>query len=109
MTQESNSEVPLQAGKIDKGIHEPARLMIMACLFIVENADFLFLTRQTGLTDGNLSSHMARLEAAGYLDIQKDFVGKKPRTILSLTDIGRSEFKTYRTGMSQLLGTLPDE
>ena len=55
---------------IDKIIHEPARLMLMAYLYVIESADFLFLERQTGLTRGNLSSHMAKLEDAGYVDVQ---------------------------------------
>jgi DNA-binding transcriptional ArsR family regulator len=72
--------------EIDRLIHEPARLMIMAVLYAVESADSVFLLRQTGLTRGNLSSHMSRPEAAGYVDIKKEFVDKMPRTLLRLTD-----------------------
>jgi DNA-binding transcriptional ArsR family regulator len=72
--------------EIDRLIHEPARLMIMAVLYAVESADFVFLLRQTGLTRGNLSSHMSRPEAAGYVDIEREFVDKMPRTLLRLTD-----------------------
>ena len=60
--------------QIDKLIHEPARLMILATLHAVETADFLFVERQTGLTRGNLSAHMSKLEAAGYIAITKEFV-----------------------------------
>ena len=60
-------------GGIDKLIHEPARLLIMSNLAVVESADFLFLLGQTGLTFGNLSSHMSRLEEAGYLKVEKKF------------------------------------
>jgi DNA-binding transcriptional ArsR family regulator len=67
---------------IDKLIHEPARLNIMTHLYVVESADFLFMMRQTGLTFGNLSAHMSKLEEAGYIDIIKEFVGKKPHTML---------------------------
>jgi len=93
---------------LDRTIHEPARLMILALLYVVESADFLFLMRQTGLTGGNLSSHLSRLEAAGYIDIQKEFVGKKPHTMLRLTDEGRGAFRAYRQSMKQVLDELPD-
>ena len=82
--------------QIDKLIHEPARLLIMAHLFVVERADFLFLMRHTGLTFGNLSSHMSKLENAGYIDVEKEFIGKRPNTKLALTEIGREAFTDYR-------------
>jgi DNA-binding transcriptional ArsR family regulator len=94
--------------EIDRLIHEPARLMIMALLSVVESADFLFLMRQTGLTWGNLSSHLSKLEAAGYVAIEKEFVGKKPHTMLHLTDDGRAAFQGYRQSMKQVLDELPD-
>jgi DNA-binding MarR family transcriptional regulator len=94
---------------VDRLVHEPARLMILALLYIVESADFVFLMRQTGLTKGNLSSHMAKLEAAGYVDIDKEFVDKIPRTVLRLTDNGREAFQTYRQGMIQVLENLGDQ
>ncbi len=93
---------------IDRLVHEPARLMILAILYVVESADFLFLMHQTGLTRGNLSSHMSKLEAAGYIDIKKEFVGKIPRTLLRLTDKGREAFQTYRQDMIQVLQHLDD-
>ena len=71
---------------VDKLIHEPARLNIMAHLYVIESADFLFIMRQTGLTFGNLSAHMSKLEDAGYLTIIKEFIGKKPHTMLKLTE-----------------------
>ncbi len=91
---------------IDRIIHEPARLMIMAYLYVVESADFLFLMRQTGLTRGNLSSHMSKLEAAGYVAVKKEFVNKIPRTLLWLTKKGREAFDVYRQGMKQVLDSL---
>lgn len=94
---------------IDRLVHEPARLMILAVLYVVERADFVFLMRQTGLTRGNLSSHMSKLEAAGYIDIQKEFVEKIPRTLLRLTDSGREAFQAYRQDMLQVLEDLPDQ
>jgi DNA-binding transcriptional ArsR family regulator len=93
---------------IDRLVHAPARLMILAILYLVESADFLFLMRQTGLTRGNLSSHMSKLEIAGYIDIKKEFVGKIPRTLLRLTDKGRQAFQTYRRDMIQVLEDLAD-
>ena len=93
--------------EIDRLIHEPARLLIMAMLFVVESADFLFLMRQTDLTQGNLSSHMNRLEAAGYIEVEKGFRGRKPRTTLRLTAAGRAAFGAYRQRMEQVLGELP--
>jgi DNA-binding transcriptional ArsR family regulator len=73
---------------LDKVIHEPARLVIMTILSSCQSADFLFLQRLTGLTKGNLSSHLSRLEEAGLLRIEKQFVGKKPHTQVALTDKG---------------------
>ena len=93
---------------IDRLIHEPARLMILALLYVVESGDFTFLLRQTGLTWGNLSSHLSKLEEAGYIDIEKKFVGKKPHTMLRLTDEGRAAFREYRQSMKQVLDDLPD-
>ncbi|MCK4694676.1 MAG: transcriptional regulator [Candidatus Cloacimonetes bacterium] len=92
---------------IDKVIHEPARLLILAYLSVVKNADFLFMMNQTGLTRGNLSSHMSKLEASGYVEIKKEFVDKIPRTLLSLTKEGKKAFKNYRKNMKQMLDSLP--
>jgi DNA-binding MarR family transcriptional regulator len=88
---------------IDKLIHEPARLLIMSHLSVVYSADFLFLMRQTGLTFGNLSSHMAKLEEAGYIEVVKDYVERKPHTMLKVTEKGRSAFNEYRKKMKELL------
>ena len=93
---------------IDKLIHEPARLNIMTQLYVVESADALFLVRQTGLTWGNLSSHMSKLEAAGYVAVEKAFVGKKPNTMLSLTDEGRAALREYRESMKRMLESMSD-
>ena len=95
-------------GEIDKLIHEPARLMIMANLYVVENADFTFLMNQTGLTWGNLSSHLAKLEKATYVHVEKTFVGKRPYTLLRLTEEGRQSFQQYRQTMQQLFEDLPE-
>jgi len=84
---------------LDRVIHEPARLMIMTILFAVEEADFVYLQRECGLTQGNLSSHLSKLEEAGYLTITKTFKGKYPLTICKLTRQGRQAFETYSVKM----------
>ena len=94
--------------EIDRVIHEPARLLILAYLSVVESADFLFLMNQTHLTRGNLSAHLSKLEAAGYVEIKKEFVEKIPRTLLSLTETGRSAFQQYRKSMRQVLDSLAE-
>lgn len=88
---------------IDRVIHEPARLSIMAYLYVLESADFLFLKRQTGLTWGNLSSHISKLEAAGYLKVEKKFIDKKPHTMLHLTKKGRTAFQSYQRSMQHIV------
>ena len=109
MTQnEKNAGGKQPAVSIDRLIHEPARFTIMAHLYVVESADFLFLMRQTRLTRGNLSSHMSKLEDACYLDVVKEFVGKKPHTMLRLTEAGRAAFNEYRENMKQVLNKLPE-
>jgi DNA-binding MarR family transcriptional regulator len=89
--------------EINRVIHEPARLLLVATLSVVESADFLFLMNQTKLTRGNLSSHLSKLEAAGYVEIKKEFVEKIPRTLLRLTEEGRNAFVEYRQQMQQVL------
>ena len=89
--------------EIDKLIHEPARMIVMAHLYVVDEADFVFLIHHTGLTWGNLSTHLAKLEQGGYVDVRKTFAGKKPRTTLRLTDTGRDAFSSYRRKMQQML------
>ena len=91
---------------VDKIIHEPARLNIMSLLYVIESADFLFIMRQTGLTFGNLSAHMSKLEDAGYIDIIKEFIGKKPHTMLKLTLKGKQAFDDYRKQMKQFFSEI---
>jgi DNA-binding MarR family transcriptional regulator len=93
---------------IDRLVHEPARFMVLALLYVVESADFTFLMSQTRLTWGNLSSHLSKLEEAGYVEIEKEFKGKKPHTMLHLTEGGREAFREYRRSMKQILDDLPD-
>jgi DNA-binding MarR family transcriptional regulator len=109
MNQGKTSDDELNAiQNIDKIIHEPARLLLMAHLFVVESADYLFLQRQTGLTWGNISSHLRKLENAGYVAVEKEFIDKKPHTTLKLTDKGRRAFQDYRKNMKQVFEDLPE-
>ena len=94
-----NSDNIKSLKSIDKLIHEPARLKIMTHLYVIESADFLFMMRQTGLTFGNLSAHMSKLEGEGYLEIIKEFIGRKPHTMLKLTEKGKQAFDKYRKQM----------
>lgn len=92
---------------VDRLIHEPARYAIMAHLYVLERADFLFLTTQIGLTAGNFSTHMGKLEAAGYVEVKKEFLHKKTHTLVSLTLKGRQAFEAYRQHIKQVIDQLP--
>lgn len=93
---------------VDRLIHEPARLMLMSVLYVVESADFTFLMNQTGMTWGNLSAHMSKLDEAGYLEVEKTFKGRRPYTVLRLTPQGRNAFRDYRKKMLKMLDELPE-
>jgi DNA-binding MarR family transcriptional regulator len=93
---------------INQIIHAPARLMVLTYLYVVESADYVYLLRLTGLTWGNLATHLTKLEEAGYIEIHKEFVGKKPHTTISLTRDGRAAFREYKNSMQQVLDDLPD-
>ncbi len=93
---------------LDRTIHSPARLMVMTNLYVVESAEFIALLNLTGLSWGNLSTHLSRLEDAGYVAIEKGFRGKKPYTMVRLTAEGRAAFKAYREQMQGALNALPD-
>ena len=91
-----------QIQSIDKVIHEPARMKIMAHLYVVESADAIFLLRQIGFTWGNLATNTKKLEAAGYIEVKKEFIKKKPHTIFKLTKKGRAAFEAYTKQMKHL-------
>lgn len=93
---------------IDPVIHAPARLMVLTYLYVVESIDFVFLKRVTGLSWGNLSSHLSKLEEAGYVAIEKTFQDKKPHSMIRLTDQGRESFREYKTNLESVLDSLPD-
>ena len=80
---------------LDRLIHEPARLAIMTALAACRSADYVFLQRLTGLTTGNLTSHIAKLEEGGLIQIEKRFVDKKPNTQVQITDKGRAAIEQH--------------
>lgn len=88
---------------LDRVLHEPARLVIVAILSGLKEADFLYLLRESSLTKGNLSSHLSRLEEAGYIEIAKTFRGKIPLTLVRLTKTGRAAFRDYKKAINRLL------
>lgn len=88
---------------LDRVIHEPARLLILTILSGVVRADFLFLQRETGLTKGNLSAHLSRLEESGYVKIEKTFKGKLPLTACKLTIAGQKALAKYRQQLQEFM------
>jgi DNA-binding MarR family transcriptional regulator len=88
--------------QVDRVLHEPARMVLAALLYGVEGADFLYLLNESGMTKGNLSSHLGKLEEAGYVEIVKSFRGKIPHTLVRLTDKGRSAFDEYRAQLKTI-------
>lgn len=91
-----------ELASLDKLIHEPARLAILTALSACENADFLFLMRLTGLSKGNLSSHLSKLEKAKLVEIEKQFIGKKPNTVVALTENGRIAINKHWQALNNL-------
>ncbi len=92
-----------ELSQIDRMIHEPARLMIMMILNDVGEADFLYLQREGEFTQGNLSSHLSKLEEASYVEIEKKFKGKFPLTICHLTPKGKDAFTAYSRSILRAL------
>ena len=89
--------------ELDRLVHEPARLLIVTILASVASADFLFLQRETGLTKGNLSAHLSKLEEAGYVRIEKTFKGKLPLTVCKLTAAGQKALTQYRQQLQDFM------
>src|SRR3954462_11188699 len=87
---------------LDRLIHEPGRLAILTVLSSVKDADFVFLQRTTGLTKGNLSSHLTKLEDAGLVAIEKRFIRKKPNTNVALTGTGRQRIAAHWAQLERL-------
>lgn len=95
------TQLPLQ--KIDDVIHAKARLGIMSLLMSYENCDFSFLKKKLGLSDGNLGTHLKKLEEAAYIKMEKTFVNQKPKTICQPTDIGEQAYREYLVALENLL------
>jgi DNA-binding MarR family transcriptional regulator len=104
MTSEGNQTSKSEnIDQIDRLIHEPARLMILTSLYVLEGGDMVFLKNQTHLSWGNLSVQVRRLEEAGYVQVEKEFVDNKPHTVVSLTPLGKRAFDAYREHMQEIL------
>lgn len=91
-----------ESGQPDRLIHEPARLRILSILTGVDAADFNFLQSTLGLTKGNLSSHMDKLEKADYVRVNKSFNGRVPHTEYVATEIGREALEQYWRDMDAI-------
>jgi len=106
MAEENTSPNPLADNPfsgLDQLIHAPARLNIITNLYVVESADFIFLRNLTGLTWGNLSAHISKLENAGYVEVEKSIVNKKTHSVARLTKEGRKAFEEYKEKMLEVL------
>ncbi len=93
--------------QLDNIIHQPARLRIMASLVALdpgEQVDFVYLRKILNLTDGNLGAHLAKLENAGYVKIQKTFISRKPRTFINDTGKGRDSFDEHIAALKKIIG-----
>ncbi len=86
-------------------IHGKLRLALLSLLAAVEEADFTWLRSRTGSTDGNLGAQLLKLEEAGYVTMQKQFVQRKPQTVYRMTESGRTALAEYVQALRQLLGT----
>lgn len=95
--------------EIDVMFHEPARLRVVALLALVEEADFMYLLRKTGLSRGNLSVQMKKLEAAGIVTVATELMGNRPRTSYALSSRGRESLQAYTSSMMRLLGSVSEE
>lgn len=98
----------LTVPEVDAFLHERVRLRLLTFLSVLRRADFAYLLRQSGLSRGNLSVQMAKLAEAGLVEIDKTFVRNRPRTVYSMTPLGRSALGEYKREMSSLLDIIPD-
>ncbi len=92
--------------ELDEVIHQPVRLRIMAALVALEtgnSVDFIYLRDLLKLTDGNLGTHLHRLEETGYIEMEKTFVDRKPRTFIKSTAKGRAAFQAHVSALEQIL------
>jgi DNA-binding MarR family transcriptional regulator len=109
MDEQSDNPVPVQPlATLDKVIHAPARLSILAYLYVAESVDAVLLKNLTELSWGSLSMHLNKLEDAGYVTLEKGYKGKKPQTVIYLSERGRNEFREYKQNLQQILNDLPE-
>jgi len=97
-----NNKIP-SLKEVDRLVHEPSRSIILAILNVVPKADFLYLQRETDLTKGNLTIHLSKLEDAGYIQIQKKYLDKRPLTVCKITNKGRKAFSEYREQIKKFI------
>lgn len=88
---------------LDEVIHQKARLGIMSTLLALGEADFKLLKETLGLSDGNLSTHLALLEERGYIAVRKEFRGRKPHTTAAPTEAGRAAFREYLSALERII------
>ena len=93
--------------KLNKAIHQKARLGIMSILMASKQVEFNYLKDRLKLTDGNLSSHLSLLEKEKYIKIKKIFVKKKPKTLCQMTDKGRQAFEEYLENLEKIIRSTP--
>ena len=90
--------------ELDPVVHGQIRLAVLSILVGAEEAEFTYLRERVGASDGNLSVHLSKLEAAGYIAVKKHFVNKKPQSIYRITEKGRNAFMRYVENLKALLG-----
>ena len=90
--------------ELDPLLHSQLRLAVMSILISVEEADFVYLREQTDSTAGNLSVQLDKLSVAGYINVEKTFVGKKTRTVCSITSVGKMAFESYVLNLKEYIG-----
>ena len=95
LAKEAKTRIMLKPDEINKIIHAPIRLSLMTTLAITVEVDFNYLKEVTKTSDGNLNVHLSKLEDAGYIDVQKGYQGKKPRTVYTITKTGKQAFAKY--------------
>lgn len=98
----------LSVPEIDQFLHEPARLRLLVFLVLLKRVDFMYLLRQSGLSKGNLSVQMGKLQEAALISVDKSFVDNRPRTTYALSKKGREALRNYKRTMTQVLAVFPD-
>jgi DNA-binding MarR family transcriptional regulator len=103
---ENDTFDPREISELDRVIHSPTRLKILLVLMSVEEADFTFISNAADLTRGNLSANLSKLEETGYVKIEKKFMERVPKTIVSITKAGEEALERYSNLLGPILDTL---